>query len=80
MLAAQVALKVTGAARGKALGFRFFDLLLWSRLVEWGREFTRVRGYVLQNAGEAAGAVPYRPRGRRFPSFHEIASSLRSSQ
>ena len=62
-LAGAVAMFVTGAARGKALGVRFWDLSAWSRVVE--SDFAAVRAYVIQNRLEAAGEIPYRPRCRK---------------
>jgi REP element-mobilizing transposase RayT len=55
---------VTGARRGQAVG-RFWDELAYSRVVSWGREFTRVREYVAQNELEALGVISYQPRSRR---------------
>ena len=53
---------VTGARKGKALGFRFFGHIPFTRIVEWGRAFRRVLNYVQLNVDEAAGRVPYRSR------------------
>jgi hypothetical protein len=59
-LAARV---VTGARKGRPVG-RFWDLLAYSRVVQWGRDFFGVRAYVVQNEFEALG-FPYQPRSRR---------------
>jgi REP element-mobilizing transposase RayT len=52
---------VTGARRGHPVG-RFWDDLAYSRVLHWGREFRKVRDYVIQNAMEALDLVPYRRR------------------
>ena len=44
---------------------KFWALLLYSRIVSWGREFQRVLNYVLQNALEALNTIAYQPRKRR---------------
>ena len=62
----QVAMKVTGSKKGKPnRGGRFWDLLAWTRIAEWGKAFRALKGYVLQNELEAAGVIPYQPRKRR---------------
>ncbi len=61
-LAGRIAMRVTGARRGKPFGKRFFDAIPWSRIVEWGKGFRAARAYVVLNASEAAGLVPFRPR------------------
>ena len=70
-----VARVTLGKERGKALTSEelkkklkeasktFWDARPFSRIVEWGREFKIVSGYVEQNALEALGFMPYRPRG-----------------
>ncbi|MBC7396308.1 MAG: transposase [Bdellovibrionales bacterium] len=62
VLAGRIAVVVTGAQKGgyvngkfhvaKKIG-RFWDYLYWSRLVNWGADFYRVRKYVLTNELEA---------------------------
>jgi len=63
VLGAQVATYVTRARRGNALGFRFWDLPAWSRLVE--TDFPIVRAYIIQNRLEAEGLIPYTPRRKK---------------
>jgi REP element-mobilizing transposase RayT len=58
---------VTGARRGRPVG-RFWDTLAYSRIVTWGRQFTRVREYIVQNELEALGVISYQPRSRRRSS------------
>jgi REP element-mobilizing transposase RayT len=58
---------ITGARRGRPVG-RFWDTLAYSRLVHWGRQFRRVRDYILQNELEALGVIAYQPRSRRRSS------------
>jgi hypothetical protein len=55
---------ITGARKGRPIG-RFWDFLSYSRIVAWGRDFSGVRAYVIRNALEARGIVPYRVRSLR---------------
>jgi len=49
VLAGRVAVTVTGARKGvKRIG-KFWDSLYFSRLVNWGRDFYRVRDYLIRN-------------------------------
>ena len=41
---------------------KFWDKRPFTRIVAWGREFTRVSRYLIQNILEAEGLIPYRPR------------------
>ncbi|MBC7396296.1 MAG: transposase [Bdellovibrionales bacterium] len=66
VLAGRIAVVVTGAQKGgymngkfhapKKIG-RFWDYLYWSRLVNWGADFYRVRKYVLTNELEGCSNV-----------------------
>jgi len=62
-VAGKIAQRVTGAKRGQEFG-RFWDLLAYSRVVEWGKAFQMVRKYVFQNELEALGLIPCRVRNR----------------
>ena len=44
----------------------FWSLLLFSRVVSWGSDFRNVRRYVIQNALETLGIIPYQERKTRF--------------
>jgi len=57
----KVAQRVTGAKRGRGFG-RFWDLLTYSRVVEWGKAFRIVREYVLQNELEGLGILSVQVR------------------
>jgi REP element-mobilizing transposase RayT len=63
VFAGLVARRVMGARKGRAVG-RFWDMLAYSRVMSWGRDFHGVRAYVLQNELEALRLVPYRSRIR----------------
>jgi putative transposase len=65
-LAGNIACQVMGARKGEKKG-RFWDLLAFSRIVEWGRAFKAVLQYVLQNEKEARGETPYQRRRRAAP-------------
>jgi REP element-mobilizing transposase RayT len=49
-----VARLVTGARAGRRTG-KFWDLLAYSRVVKWGRDFLGVHAYVLQNEWQVCG-------------------------
>jgi REP element-mobilizing transposase RayT len=62
---------VLGAERGSPHTESFWDQRPFTRILEWGRDFVNVKAYLLQNALEAIGFVPYRSRsspGRNFLS------------
>jgi REP element-mobilizing transposase RayT len=50
-----VAFQITGSRKTHPLQGRFWDLLPYSRVVSWGREFKTVALYVIGNLFEAAG-------------------------
>ena len=41
---------------------KFWPTRIYSRIVSWGREYLRVKKYVLQNALEALKLIPYKTR------------------
>lgn len=43
----------------------FWSLVLYSRIVSWGRDFNGVKNYVIQNVKEALGLIPYKERKPR---------------
>jgi hypothetical protein len=51
--AGRVANLITGAIKGRPA--KFWDGLVWTKIVEWGRQFKNVAKYVLLNLMEAAG-------------------------
>ncbi len=61
VLAGKIAQGITKARKGHAVG-RFWDSLTYSRLLNWGREFFRVRRYVMQNELEGLGLLPTRKK------------------
>jgi REP element-mobilizing transposase RayT len=54
-LAGMLARAVTGARKGRPIVGKFWDHLAFSRVVAWGKDFTRTRRYVITNEIEAAG-------------------------
>ena len=44
---------------------KFWDLLTYTRLISWGKEFTTVSGYLVQNTLEALQLIAYQPRKKR---------------
>jgi REP element-mobilizing transposase RayT len=71
-LAGQIAQKITGAVRGKPFGKRFWNLLAFSRIAQWGRAFETLRIYIQKNTLEALGLIPYERRsslhGKKSPA------------
>lgn len=61
-----VARLVTGARAGRRIG-KFWDLLAYSRVVKWGRDFLGVHAYVLQNESHAHGPRRRQPSHRATP-------------
>lgn len=53
-LPAKIAFAVTGAKKGNPVG-RFFEQIVFTRVVEWGRDFARLRHYFFKNKLEADG-------------------------
>ncbi len=43
---------------------KFWTERVYSRIVQWGRDFKGVLAYILQNEHEAKGVIPYTPRKR----------------
>jgi len=63
---------VTGARKGEPKG-RFFEQIAYTRVVNWGREFTVLKNYLWKNALEALGfsreeVQRYRRIARSAPS------------
>jgi REP element-mobilizing transposase RayT len=54
----------------------FWSLLLYTRIVSWGRDYFAVKAYVIQNTKEALGLIAYKPR--KF-GFHKIMTKLISN-
>jgi REP element-mobilizing transposase RayT len=54
-----------GVERGRAKGLKFWDARPFTRILEWGKDYTNACRYLLQNTLEALGFIPYRPRAGR---------------
>ena len=52
--AGSIAFKITKASKANPVG-KFWDELVYSRIVSWGREFEIVMNYLIKNIFEAAG-------------------------
>ncbi|MGZ3655022.1 MAG: hypothetical protein ACXWR1_13135 [Bdellovibrionota bacterium] len=50
-----VAYLVTGTRKGKAIG-KFWDGLVHTRVVHWGKDWFNLKSYMARNRFEAAGA------------------------
>jgi len=46
----------------KGLAGKFWDHLVFTRIVAWGRDFFGAKAYVFQNELETRGLIPYRAR------------------
>ena len=55
-----IARLILGAERGRAKKLHFWDARPFSRIVEWGREYSTVCEYVGQNTLEALGFATFR--------------------
>ncbi len=53
----------TGKTREKEN--KFWQTRIYSRIVSWGREYLRVKRYVIQNTLEALGLIPYKARAKQ---------------
>lgn len=65
---------VTGACKGNKVG-RFWDALLFSRVVRWGRDYANLCEYILKNAFESLGLIS-RKNSRAFPAFNAALTQL----
>jgi REP element-mobilizing transposase RayT len=70
-----VARRMTGARKGLRAG-PFWDMLAYSRVMSWGRDFFGVRAYVVQNELEALRLVPYHAREKRNAGYLELQHFL----
>jgi hypothetical protein len=68
-----IAFLVTGTRKGNAIG-RFWDGLVHSRIVRWGRDWSRMQDYVEKNRLEAAGF----PRQRADELYREVREVWKS--
>lgn len=50
----QIAMLVTGAAKTRAVG-RFWSALVFTRIVEWGRDYFNMKAYLIKNNLQARG-------------------------
>lgn len=63
-----IARLILKAERGQPVKQQFWDQRPFTRIIEWGREFTTVSSYLTQNILEAIGFINYQPRKNRFRS------------
>ena len=54
-----------GASKTREKENKFWQTRIYSRIVTWGKEYLHVKGYIVQNALEALGLVPYKTRTKR---------------
>lgn len=54
---------------------KFWQTRIYSRIVSWGREYLNVKKYVVQNALEALGLIPYQTRAKRSPALKRRVSN-----
>ena len=57
--------KQGGALKTRGKENKFWQTRIYSRIVSWGREYLHVKEYVVQNALEALGLIPYKTRAKR---------------
>jgi len=58
-IAGAIAMMITGARKGDSLSKPFWDLLPYTRIVSWGREFETLKTYLIRNLLEGYG-IPNR--------------------
>ncbi len=56
---------------------KFWDLLAFSRIADWGNGFKALIQYVIQNQMEASGAVAYKERNRKLKKVVGAKNKLR---
>jgi REP element-mobilizing transposase RayT len=61
-----IARLVLKAEKGSAKSVQFWDKRPFTRIIEWGKEFKGVVGYLTQNTLEALRLIPYKPRKKRY--------------
>ncbi len=66
VLPGQIAQAITGARKGRKLATRFWDLLAFSRVVDWGRALRNVKRYLDKNDLEASGLATRAETDRMF--------------
>ncbi len=49
----------TATTTAKGQKDRFWDTLAFTRVADWGRQFTNLRKYIFRNVLEASGAITY---------------------
>ena len=54
---------------------KFWSLLLYSRVVSWGRDFSNVTNYIIQNTLEALNLIPYQPRKAGYSTKKKLNTS-----
>jgi hypothetical protein len=62
-VAGRIAQHVTGARRGQPCDGGFWDEVVYSCVLTWGRQYRNVYSYIDMNLCETMGLVPFRPRG-----------------
>ena len=59
VLAGQLAQRVTKARPGNPLKHRFWELIAYTRIVEWGRAYTYAKNYLYKNILQATRSKPF---------------------
>lgn len=57
---------VTGAQKGKSLNGKFWDGRPFSRIVHFGKDFQKVKSYLLRNTLEVIGWIPKISRSKKL--------------
>jgi REP element-mobilizing transposase RayT len=56
-------MKKTGCQKNQR---KFWELLIYTRIITWGKEFKTVTMYIIQNTLEALNVIAYQKRSTRF--------------
>jgi putative transposase len=61
VLAGQLAQRITKARPGRPLKHRFWELIAFTRIIEWGRAYTHAKNYLYKNILQATRSYPFVP-------------------
>lgn len=56
-MAGAISTGITGSRKSHPLGGKFWDFLPYTRVVNWGKDFTNIELYFIKNLFEAAGLL-----------------------
>jgi REP element-mobilizing transposase RayT len=79
-VAGAIAITISSCHKGKPLLSSFWEQIIYSRLVSWGRDFENTLLYIQKNLLEATGQIPYRrEKGRRGKKVRADAKRMKTN-